>query len=141
MSTRRTFLKSSAALAATLPFARLPLTAVENPGAASPSALTQKEGLLFAASDLPRIRANLDLPRCTGIRDMLLNVDFDAETKFLRDEIKMDNHVVDFARARRLVENCSFAHAVWGDQRQHLCGSCGARQAGIRAAGGTAERA
>jgi hypothetical protein len=115
---RRTFLKASAAVAAALPFARLPLGAASEPDRAAPSVTLAKEGLLFAASDLPRIRANLELPRCAGIRDQVLNVDFEAEKKFLSDEIKMNNHVVDFARARRLVEHCSFAHAVWGDPRQ-----------------------
>ncbi|HUG12796.1 MAG TPA: heparinase II/III family protein [Opitutaceae bacterium] len=118
MSTRRTFLKSSAALAATLPFARIPLSAAESAAAASTPTPGPSRGLLFDTSELPRIRANLELPRCAEIRATLTNVDFAAETKFLLEEIKFNNHVVDFARARRLVEHCSFAYAIWGDQRQ-----------------------
>ncbi|HEY5551532.1 MAG TPA: heparinase II/III family protein, partial [Opitutaceae bacterium] len=118
MSTRRTFLKSSAALAATLPFARLPLSAAEPAAGASTPAPGPSRGLLFDASDLPRIRANLELPRCAEIRSTLLNVDFAAETKFLLEELRFNNHVVDFGRVWKLVQNCAFAHAVWEDQRQ-----------------------
>lgn len=116
---RRNFLKGSAALAATLPFARLSFGAEGNPAAGSPSIASAREGLLFDKSDLPRIRANLDLPRCSMIRDMVLNVDFDAETKFLNEELRLDNHVADFMRGWRLVQNCAFAYAMWGDKR-HL---------------------
>ena len=72
MSSRRTFLKTSAAFAATLPLARLPLGAAET-GAAAPAAAPAPKGLLFAPSELPRIRANLDLPRCTELRRTLLD--------------------------------------------------------------------
>lgn len=117
-STRRTFLKSSAALAAALPFARLPLSASEKAAGAAPSATSAKEGLLFDAADLPRIRANLDLPRCAEIRAQLLDVDFVAETKFVREQARDSNHVADFMRLWKLVQNCAFAHVVWGDPRQ-----------------------
>jgi hypothetical protein len=49
---------------------------------------------------------------------MLLKVDFAAETKFLREELRLNNHVADFLRAWKLVQNCAFAHAVFGDKRQ-----------------------
>jgi hypothetical protein len=114
-SSRRTFLRSSALLAAAVPLARLGLGAAEKP--ATPAA-TAANGLLFGPADLPRIRANLELPRCAEIRAMLLDVDFAAEAKFLRDEVRFNNHVVDFGRVWKLVENCAFAHAVWGDPRQ-----------------------
>lgn len=119
--TRRSFLKNSAVLAATLPFARLPLGAAE-PAGTPDLAPGPTRGLLFDRSELPRIRANLDLPRCAEIRGQLLNLDFAAETKFLREELRMNNHVVDFGRAWKLVQNCAFAYTVWGDQRQlDLC--------------------
>jgi hypothetical protein len=120
--TRRTFLKSSAVLAATLPFARLPLGAAEPAAGAAAPAPGPSRGLLFDAADLPRIRANLDLPRCAEIRSQLLNVDFAAETKFVRTEVRLNNHVADFMRLWKLVQNCAFAYTVWGDQRQlDLC--------------------
>ncbi len=117
--TRRTFLKSSAVLAATLPFARLPLGAAT---AANAPAAGPGRGLLFDPADLPRIRANLDLPRCAEIRGQLLDLDFAAETKFVREESRLNNHVADFMRLWKLVQNCAFAHVVWGDRRQlDLC--------------------
>ncbi len=115
--TRRTFLKTSAALAASLPFARLPLGAAE-PSAAPAPAPGAARGLLFDQSDLPRIRANLDLPRCAEMRATLRDIDFAAETKFLREELRLNNHVVDFGRAWKHTQNCAFAYAVWGDPRQ-----------------------
>ena len=115
-STRRTFLKSSLTLAATVPLIRFATDAAEPPAPSHP------RGLLFDAADLPRIRANLDLPRCAEIRNQLLKIDFAAETKFVRDEARLNNHVADFMRLWKLVQNSAFAHAVWGDQRQlDLC--------------------
>jgi hypothetical protein len=113
--TRRTFLKSSAALAAALPLATLRLPAA---AAATDPTTPGKRGLLLDPADLPRIRTNLDLPRLAYVRDTLLKVDFAAETKFLRDEIRFNNHVADFMRAWKLVQNCAFAHLVFGDKRQ-----------------------
>ncbi len=112
---RRTFLRSSALLAASLPLARLDLRAGTAPAPAVPA---PQRGLIFAPEDLPRIRANLDLPRCAEIRAMLRDVDFAAELKFLREEVRYNNHVVDFGRVWKDVENGAFAYAVWGDPRQ-----------------------
>jgi hypothetical protein len=117
MSTRRTFLKASAVIATALPLARWPLGAAET-GGANPAAAPTQKGLLFAPSDLPRIRANLELPRLADIRGQLLNVDFAADTKFLREELRLNNHVADFMRAWRIVERSAFAFTVWGDPRQ-----------------------
>lgn len=115
---RRSFLKGSAAFASALPFLSLPVVAARAGDGTEPSPGPSR-GLLFDKSDLPRIRANLELPRCSIIRDAVRHIDFEAETKFLNDELRLDNHVEDFSRARRLLENSAFAHAVWGDQR-HL---------------------
>ena len=64
-STRRAFLKTSVTLAAALPLAHLPLGAAEPlpTGAAVSATPSAKKGLFFDKSDLPRIRANLALPR------------------------------------------------------------------------------
>lgn len=113
--TRRTFLKTSATLAA-LPLVRLPLGAATS--ADSSPDWGAHRGLLFAPEELPRIRTNLNLPRLAEVRAMLAQVDFAAETKFLREELRLNNHVADFARAWKLVQNCAFAHVVWGDPRQ-----------------------
>ncbi len=110
-SSRRTFLKTTAALAA-LPLVRLPLVAAET--AAAPAAGAAR-GLLFDPAELPRIRANLELPRLAEVRAMLRDLDVAAETKFLREELRLNNHVADFMRAWKIVQNAAFAHVVWGE--------------------------
>jgi hypothetical protein len=118
--TRRSFLKSSASLAATLSFAasRLPgATAPAAPNAPAPSA--SPRGLRFDAADLPRLRANFDHPRCADLRTAILGPDLAAEEKFLRTELRLNNHVADMLRARVALEKTSLAFAVFGD-RQHL---------------------
>lgn len=108
---RRTFLKTTAALAA-LPLVRLPLAAAET--APTPAAGAAR-GLLFDAAELPRIRANLELPRLAEVRAMVRDLDVAAETKFLREQLRLNNHVADFMRLWKVVQNAAFAHAVWGD--------------------------
>ena len=116
-SSRRAFLKHTATLAAALPLVRLPLAAAE-PASASAPAAGPARGLLFDPSELPRIRASLELPRLAEIRNTLLQVDFAAETKFLREQMRLNNHVADFGRVWKLIENCAFAYVVFRDQRQ-----------------------
>ncbi len=121
LPSRRTFLRSSALLAASLPLARLPLNAAEDTaaaGRAAPSEASAKEGLLFSAADLPRIRANLESPRGAEVRAGLRDVDFAAEMKFLRDEVRYNSHVLDFGRVWKDVQNGAFAYKVWGEQHQ-----------------------
>ncbi len=114
--TRRTFLKTSATLAAALPLLRLPLGATEPTAPAGPSSGSAR-GLLFDATDLPRMRANLELPRFATIRAMLFDVDFAAETKFLLVELRLNNHVSDFMRAWKLIQNNAFAYVITGSPR------------------------
>ena len=117
--TRRAFLKTTATLAAALPLARLPLGAAESSApSAGPAANRTPRGLLFDPSDLPRIRANLALQRLAEVRTMLVDVDFAAQTRFLRDELRLNNHVADFMRVWQLIQNCSLAYVVFEDQRQ-----------------------
>lgn len=113
--TRRTFLKASATLAA-LPLIGLPRLQARSAG--SVAAPSSSRGLLFDPGDLPRIRANLELPRLAEVRALLLDVDFEKEMRFLRHELRLTNHVEDFMRAWKHVQNGAFAHAVWGDPRQ-----------------------
>jgi len=115
-TTRRSFLKTTAALSASLPLTRL--SAQTAPTSGAKSAPSAQSGLLFDRGDLPRIRANLELPRLAAVKEMLLKVNFAAETKFLREELRLTNHVTDFMRAWVLVQNCAFAHTIWGDPRQ-----------------------
>ncbi len=110
--TRRTFLKSSAALAATLPFAHLRLPAAD---AAAPAAPGTGKGLLFDAADLPRIRANTRHPRFAALWAEMTGADLAADTDFLQHKVRFNNHVVDMARCRQIVERSSFVYAVNGD--------------------------
>ena len=113
-STRRTFLKSSAALVATLPFTRLSVASAELEAAPdTPSGA--RRGLFFDAADLPHIRANLEQPRFATILAQLFDIDHAAERRFLRDELRLNNHVTDFARARTLLEHCALGFVLWGD--------------------------
>lgn len=112
--TRRTFLKTTATLAAALPLLRTPLAGATPAPAAGPAG-DPARGLLFDPADLPRIRANLDLPRFDELRTQLRRIDPAVETKFLRDELRLNNHVADFLRAWQLLQNSAFAHAVWGE--------------------------
>jgi hypothetical protein len=53
---------------------------------------------------------------------MLRKVKFEAETRFLAAELRLTNHVSDFMRCWRLVQNCAFACAVWDEAPQRdLC--------------------
>lgn len=110
MSSRRSFLKSSAVLAATLPFARLDLRAAGP--AISPVA---KKGLLFDASDLPRIRANTKHPRFVKLWQEMTGADLAADTDSLEHKVRFNNHVADMLRVRQIVERSSFVYAVNGD--------------------------
>lgn len=114
-STRRTFLKTSASLAASLPFAASRLPGADD--TAVPAAPAASRGLLFDAADLPRIRANFDHPRCADLRSGILGLDLAAEEKFLRTELRLNNHVADMMRARITLEKTSLAFAVFGDRK------------------------
>jgi hypothetical protein len=115
---RRTFLKSSALLAAALPLARSTAHAAPaRPGttAATPS---PHRGVLFDRADVARIRANLELPRLAAMRAQILESDLAADRRFLERELRLNNHVTDMARAREILERTSFAYALYEDQAQ-----------------------
>jgi hypothetical protein len=109
--TRRTFLKSSVALAASLPFARLGLRGAE-PVAGSPSVSSAKKGLLFDAADLPRIRANTQHPRFKTLWTSLIDADLAADRKFLETAVKFNDHSVDMLRVRQILERSAFVYVV-----------------------------
>ncbi len=114
-TTRRSFLRktSLAAAAPLLVGSRLAgHPHPPEPDSATPTPAPQA-GLLFAASELPRIRANLALPRFAALREHLQGVDHAAELKFLRDELRLTNRVTDMRRARVLLEESAFAYALW----------------------------
>lgn len=117
MPSRRTFLKTSAALAASLPFARLDLRA-KDAGGAVPFVASAKKGLLFDESDLPRIRANTKHPRFAAYWQSLLDADVAAATTFLRTELRLTNHVTHLLRAQQILDRASFVYLVNRDPAQ-----------------------
>lgn len=79
----------------------------------SPSA-----SLLFDANDLPRIRANLELPRFTELRASVFPSDLPAREKFLRDEVRLENLMYDMLKVRTYLEQAAFAYVVSRDPAQ-----------------------
>ncbi|MBP7141122.1 MAG: heparinase II/III family protein [Opitutaceae bacterium] len=115
MSTsRRTFLKNSAVLTASLPLTRIPLSAARP----APAPTGNKRGLLFDAADLPRIRANTKHPRFAAYWQSLLDADGAADTNFLRTELRLTNHVTHLLRAQQILDRTSFVYLVNRDPAQ-----------------------
>jgi hypothetical protein len=114
---RRTFLKSSALLvsACALPAKRLSGSAA---AVASSSAEPPARGLLFDPSEAPRILANLDHPRCVDLKKELLGADLAAEREFIKNQVRLDNHVYDQSRVRRILERTAFVYSLNGDADQ-----------------------
>jgi hypothetical protein len=115
MLDRRTFLKSAGALA-TLPL--LSRAAGGLPADDPAARAGPKRGLLFDAEDIPRIRENLDSPRFAELRADVFPADLGSLERFLRDEIKLTDHLVDMARARTILEHAALAFALTRDGRQ-----------------------
>ena len=116
MLNRRMFLKSAGVLAS-LPLLGRAMTGSESPvtPAVQPS---RTRGLLFDAEDIPRIRENLAAPRFAEMRAQVFPAEMDANEHFLRDELRLENLMVDMARARQLLEHAAFAYVLTKDQRQ-----------------------
>lgn len=110
---RRDFLRSSAALAAALPFRGSGFTPGISPDDTSPSA----SGLLFDASELPRIRRNLEHPRLAVVRAKLRDVDYAERLHFIRKESDLRNRVRHMREIRESLEYASLAYAVWREPR------------------------
>lgn len=123
---RRSFLKTSAALTAALPFASRSFSAEKSdPIAASsaaptgPGSLEKRPGLLFDSGDLPRIRANTRLPRFRALWTSLTDIDFAATRTFLEKEVNFQDHAVHMLRVRSALEQSAFVYAVTG-REDHL---------------------
>ncbi len=117
--TRRTFLKRSAVLAAALPFAELDLPGAETPAAGPPPAPADgPRGLLFDASDLPRIRANARHPRFATLWQAMHAADLAADRDFLANKVNLRNHVSDLLRVQKILERACVLYAVEGDPVQ-----------------------
>lgn len=114
INNRRDFLKSAGLLAASAPVLAAFFEASNPTGEVRVQPLSRRR-LLFDSEEIPRIRANLETPRLSQIRAMLRDIDVSSESRWLREELRLTNHVTDFNRARQLVQNTAFAHVVWED--------------------------
>jgi len=115
-SSRRKFLNTAAMTAAGValtPWKSLSESAFEVPPAPA------HKGLLFDASDIPRIRQTIKHPRFAPYWKSIVDTNLDADTRFLRTELRLNNHVADFLRARQILERTSFVYRIAGDKR-HL---------------------
>lgn len=128
-STRRTFLKSTSALAAALPFTSLRLTGASAPmPTPAPAAGGTRRGLFFDAADLPRIRANTTDPRFAAYWQSLVSADLADDTDFLEHKVRFNNHVQDMARARQILERSSFVYALNRDAKHLAVAKLAARK-------------
>ena len=116
MSTRRSFLKTATALAGVCALNRANSVVAATPvPAAAPAPMS---GLFFDRADIPHIRANLELPRFATLRAKLFGRDLAAEERFLRDEIKLTDHIMDQSKARAILEHAALVFALTGEKRE-----------------------
>src|SRR3989339_597119 len=115
-SSRRKFLNTAAMTAAGValtPWESLAGSVLET------RAAPKHKGLLFDASDIPRIRETIKHPRFAPYWKSIIDANLEADTRFLRTELRLNNHVVDFARARQILERSSFVYRITGN-KSHL---------------------
>ena len=74
--------------------------------------------LFFSGNDLPRVRENARLPLFKSYWESLLNADLAADTKFLREELDIHNHVAHLLRANEVLKRSAFV-ALIGENRAH----------------------
>ena len=115
-TSRRQFLNSAALTAAGV--ALTPWKSFAESGIESPRA-SGKKGLLFDAADIPRIRKTTTHPRFAPYWKSIAEADLESDKKFLRTELRLNNHVADMLRARQILERTSFVYRITGDKR-HL---------------------
>ena len=119
-TSRRAFLQSTTLFAAALPLVRLNVAGAESPvgRTAKAAARVAGRGLLFDAADLPRIRANAGDPRFAEFWQTQLQADVKADTDFLENKLRLNNHVIDLLRAQRILERAAFIYVVNRDPAQ-----------------------
>ncbi|MDP2884414.1 MAG: heparinase II/III family protein [Ignavibacteria bacterium] len=115
-SSRRRFLNTAALTAAGVALSPWKAIAGYTP---TPAQGAAQRGMLFDKADIPRIRETLKLPRFAAYWRSVVDADLEADKKFLRTEVRLNNHAVDFLRVRQILERTSFAYTISGDKR-HL---------------------
>ncbi|BET65205.1 hypothetical protein ASA1KI_01230 [Opitutales bacterium ASA1] len=114
-TSRRRFLKATSLFAAALPLTLRSADAATGGSASRASGATR--GLFFDRDELPRIRAALEHPRLAAVRAKTLGLDVEGETRFLREELSLRDHILHMMRARTILENASFAFVASGERR------------------------
>jgi len=112
---RREFLKNGAALAAgavALESGLLSAAAHAAPPASRPARL------FFDEAEVPRIRKVLATPRFSEFWRSCTGADLAVDRKFLRDELRLNNHSKDFLQARLILERTAFVYAITRDKAQ-----------------------
>ncbi len=115
-SSRRRFLNTAALTAAGVALSPWKAIAGYIP---TPAQGAKAHGLLFDKADIPKIRETFKLPRFASYWKSLVDADLEADKKFLRTEVRLNNHAVDFLKVRQILERTSFAYTIGGDKR-HL---------------------
>lgn len=115
-SSRRRFLNTAALTAAGVALSPWKAIAGYIP---TPTQEATQHGMLFDKADIPRIRETLKLPRFAAYWRSLIDADLEVDKKFIRTEVRLNNHAVDFLRVRQILERTSFAYTIGGDKR-HL---------------------
>ncbi len=113
-NSRRVFLHKSALAAAGLSLK--PWSVAEGRGMSRIS--DTPRGLLFDKSEIPRMLKTIKLPRFAPYWKSIVDADLAADTKFLREELRLNNHVADFLKARIILERTSFVFALTQDAKQ-----------------------
>jgi len=114
-TTRRDFLKHGTLAAAGLSLAPHAIAAGQKPVPDKPASV---RGLLFNTDDLPRMRTTIRHPRFKPFWESMTGADNAADTAFLRDELKLNNHAYHLLRARQILERTSFVYALTQDPGQ-----------------------
>jgi hypothetical protein len=114
-TSRRVFLQQTAAVAAGLSFVHPYAGAHEQ--APLPVSLKTRN-LIFDPEDIPRLQETVRHPRFAPFWRSMTEADLPADTAFLRDELKLNNHAYHLLRARQILERASFVYALTQDPRQ-----------------------
>ncbi len=114
-NSRRDFLNRTALIAAGLALKPRGLGAKSLSDVALPQS---DKGLLFDKSEIPRMLETIKHPRFAPYWKSMAEADLDADTKFLRNEVRLNNHVADMLRARTILERTSFVYLLTKDAGQ-----------------------
>ena len=83
---------------------------------ATPQSKSSKAGLFFNVDDIPALRKKFASAAIfTELRQKMLTVDRDKERRFLRSEVRYNDHLYDIARVGKLAQQMAFLYIFTGD--------------------------